>query len=1112
MQTESLLAELTQLQITLDVEGDSLKVSGRKERLTPALIARLRADKPSLLAQLRGRAEAFGLSEMQRAYWVGRRPDLELGGVSSHVYHQYATAGLDPTRLGAALDRVVRRHDALRLAIDERGMQRVVPADALARPAFRHHDLRGEPECAARALIARLQAEMSHQVMPADQPPLVDARLVTLADGRQSLHLSHDGLAVDGISMQILLREWATFYRAPDADDGPLGFRYAQYVEAAEAQRTKPSYARARAQWLERIARGLPTYPQIPLRVEPRNLTKVIHRRHVARLHGDRTARLLHHARLHGLTATTAVLAAYCEVLARWGGGAHFGVNVTTASRLPIHPDVQRAIGNFTSSILLEVARAPESSFAARARAVQAQLRADLEVRQFSAIEVLRALAQQPGAPRTQRMPFTFNSTLDFLPDERDDAARLFGEEVCGVSQTPQVWMNAFVLREAGDLVVQVDAVDGLFPDGLVEDMVGALERLLVTLADDELAFHRVAFDLLPPAQAAVRRDVNATTEPVPAQLLHGPFFALAQRKPDRPAIATERDAWTYGRLQARADAIGAGVLAATTADRPLTAIVLPKGPTQIAALLGVLQVGGVYLPLDVRWPAARLKALLESAQVSVVLTTSGERPRLSSLGLSAPIVVVEELAESTCLPAPRRPLAQEDLAYVLYTSGSTGEPKAVCVTHRSAVNVVADVNRRLGIDEHDVFFGLSGCHFDLSVYDVFGALSTGASLVLPEPCAERAPERWCALAEARKVTVWNSVPTLLGMLAAECRATQRSLPKTLRHVLLSGDRIPPALVAEVQALARAARVQCLGGPTEATVWNVIHPITGPLPEGPIPYGRPLANSRCHVLDESLEHCPDHVSGEIYAAGEGLARGYLGDDERTRAQFFVHHGIGERLYRTGDRGRYQPDGTLEILGRADRQLKLSGVRVEPAEVEQAIASFDGAQGVVLGIQGDGRQVLVAYVAGLDPADEPRLRAHLASALPEAMVPARIEGIDALPLTANGKVDRAALLLRARDAARPADPGDRGLEGALEHAVAALLEEILRAPVTSAGQDFRALGGDSLTATRLTVAIRKRLGVTVRIAEIMANPTVRELSDVVAKKRAATATLERPLDS
>jgi yersiniabactin nonribosomal peptide synthetase len=437
-------------------------------------------------------------------------------------------------------------------------------------------------------------------------------------------------------------------------------------------------------------------------------------------------------------------------------------------------------------------------------------------------------------------------------------------------------------------------------------------------------------------------------------------------------------------------------------------------------------------------------------------------------------------------------PVTPDRLAYVIFTSGSTGAPKGVELTHAAAANTVADIGERYGLGPADRVLGVSELGFDLSVFDVFGPLGAGGALVLLGEDDRREARRWRALLRWHGVTVWNSVPALLEMLLA---AGDGPLPECLRLALVSGDWVALDLPDRLAQQAPGCRLVALGGATEAAIWSNAYsgPVAGTGWRS-MPYGYPLRNQRFRVVDGWGRDCPDWVPGELWIGGAGVARGYRGDPVRTAERFVCHD--GERWYRTGDRGRYRPDGTLEFLGRTDHQVKLRGHRIELGEVEAALGAHPGVRAAVVAVVGNR---LAAAVTG--EADPAALRAFTAARLPAHMVPEAVVRLAALPVSRTGKVDRAAVavLLAGADPA----PGGAPPDGALERTVAGLWSDVLGVGVDDRAAGFFALGGDSLLATTLLDRLRRALGVELPLRRVLADPTVAGMAAAVAELTADT---------
>ncbi|MFE2149214.1 amino acid adenylation domain-containing protein [Streptomyces lavendulae] len=589
---------------------------------------------------------------------------------------------------------------------------------------------------------------------------------------------------------------------------------------------------------------------------------------------------------------------------------------------------------------------------------------------------------------------------------------------------------------------------------------------------------------------------INATdkTFPQAGETLHGLFLAQAARNPGRTAVAYDGGEIDYAGLAARATVLAARLRARGLEPGEPVAIAMEKSWRQVVAVLAVLQAGGVFVPVDPSVPADRLRHILGHATARLALT----RPGLEHAGhgLAWPedveVLTVDEAApEPGDLPAaeaaaPTVTRQPDDLAYVIYTSGSTGQPKGVMISHRGAVNTVLDINDRFGIGPQDRVLALSSLSFDLAVYDIFGALGAGAAVVMPEHTPVPDPDHWARVVRDRHVTVWNSVPALMELVTATAAPGDLA---SLRLVMLSGDWIRVGLPADLAETCPKARVISLGGATEASIWSIVHPIEQVDTSRPsIPYGRPMANQRFHVLDAAMERCPLGVAGSLWIAGTGVALGYWRDAERTAHSFVVHPRTGERLYRTGDRGRLLPDGDIEFLGREDFQVKVQGFRVELGEIEAVLRRFPGVEDAVAVADKDatGAARLVAFLRTDGEPDLGALRTFAAGRLPAYMLPADLVRLESWPLTANGKVDRTALPI-PRPASRTEDSPEP--EGALQLLLTELWAEILETDAVGVRDDFFQLGGHSLRATRLVTAFNSLFGTEVPVRAVFEAGTV-----------------------
>ena len=1093
MSVSDVLREIESRGLTISVVGGDLRLQGPGEGMDAELVARIKASKPALIAHLSGPA-VMALTPLQRSYLLGRGDMVEMGGIASHVYHEIA-GQWDIPRLELALRSVVARHSLLRGRFTADGHQ---AEQAAAEPRIRVRDLRVLPTAAREQVRLKIRETWSHQVLPADQAPLVAAQVTILADDEMILHVSHDGLVMDGISMFLFFRAWHAAYCGTAGDE--LEMPFADYIAALETIREKPSARASREYWLDRIG-DLAPFPDLPLAVSPAAVKAPRFGQRLVKLDVTAWSALKERAASAGVTPVSVLLMAYAETLASWGAGERFTINTTVANRPPVHPRMFDAIGQFSDIMLVEVDAGGHQDFASRARALQAQLHRDIDHRHFSGIEVLREMARRGDVARS-RAPYTFNAAVGYPGGVDGSALELFGPEVYSVSQTPQVWLNAFAMEQHGGLVVQLDGVDELFPDGLLRDLADGYQSLLNRLVT-ESAWAETAFDLRPAAQRERRAAVNDTAAPIAQRSLVDYVRAQVDRAPGAPALLTSRGTFSYRELWQRASRAARWLREQQAGRDELVGLVMRRGPEQIIGILAVVLAGAAYLPVDAGLPRERQAYMLRDGRVRCVLSNAplfeGWPEEVAVLPLDGwEPVGPEEPDEVQALPGA----ALDDLAYVLYTSGTTGEPKGVMVSQRSVVNVTGDCNARFGVGSDDRFFGISAFNFDLSVYDVFGALSAGAAIVLPDLDRAADPAHWLDMCAAHGVTVWNSVPAIAALLHDEASAAPHRLA-ALRLVMMSGDRIPPELPALLLRMNPDLEVVSLGGPTETTVWNILHPVTlADDGSRAIPYGRPNANNRAYILDAAGLGTPDWVPGDICAAGVGLARGYWGDEKRTAERFWFDAGRGERLYRTGDVGRYLPDGEIEILGRSDFQIKINGYRIEAGEVETRLTDLGVIKQAVVVRQGAARGDRM--VAHLVPAGDARpsladIREQLRSQLPEYMVPAAVRWHDTLPLTRNGKVDRRALAETPPETPDPAggspataSDGDSPATE-IEIDLAAVWAGILQLPDVAAETSFYDLGGDSLSATRVLTEVRKRYHLTIPLDQFYEVRTVRAMA-------------------
>ena len=1037
----------------------------------------------------------FPLTDVQEAYLFGRSSAFELGGVATQGVAEFDAADFDPARLQTALDRLVRRHDMLRATVLADGRQ-IVHADVPAYP-LEVHEI---DDAGWDAALARIRERLAHSMLPVDRWPLFEIVVCRRPDGRARIFARFDLLIADLYSLRLLWRELGLLYADAATALPTLGL---SFRDAIVGRRESPSSDDGF--WRQRIPL-LPPAPELPYAVPFRTIGTPRFTRRTVILDEQRWAAFRQRAAQAHVSPTAALLASFARTLAAWSRHPRFTLTLTFFNR-PNAAGLDQVVGDFTSLLLVPVETAA-ADFQSIARHVQETLWETLDHRGTAGIPTLRELARLQGRTAHALMPVVFTSAVGHEPPQDISPWSWLGELVGGVSSTPQVALDHQVQENGRQLLLTWDSVDALFPAGLVDDMFGAYGALLDQLSGPDADWSAGLAPLVPVDHLRMITAANQTASALEPATLHGLFLRQAAARPDAIAvIAADGTSLSYAELERRSRAVAHWIERQHVPRDALVPIVMRKGWAQVVAALGVVRAGAAYLPIDPALPEERRFHLFERGRATIALTDAATDARVSwPAGLHR--AIVDDLPGDDAAERAADPDDWTRLAYVIFTSGSTGVPKGVMIDHRGAVNTIVDLNARFGVAPGDAVFGLSSLGFDLSVYDVFGTLAAGATLVLSAPGAERDPKQWVELLHAHRVTLWNSVPALFEMLTDYLAGSPEPWPEALRLVWLSGDWIPVGLPDRARARKPGLTIISMGGATEASIWSIAYPIGRVDPSWrSIPYGRPLANQHMHVLDGAMTARPYWVAGDLYIGGIGVALGYWRDPDRTQASFVRHPITGERLYRTGDHGRWLPDGHIEFLGRDDGQVKIGGLRIELGEIESVLATHPDVRAcsvvarhlagtVASDASAASKRRLIAFVVPIDgrQLSEAAVRAWLEQKLPAGMIPTRFAVLGSMPLSGNGKIDVKALVLPASDdrpTARPLTETESGVRD--------IWAATLNLPAEAIGPDdsFFDLGGSSIALVQVAQALSARAGREIALLTLFEHPTVAQMARLVA---------------
>ncbi|MCF2152223.1 amino acid adenylation domain-containing protein [Desmonostoc muscorum LEGE 12446] len=667
--------------------------------------------------------------------------------------------------------------------------------------------------------------------------------------------------------------------------------------------------------------------------------------------------------------------------------------------------------------------------------------------------------------------------------------------------ETPQVLLDhQAISRPDGGVSLIWDTMDLAFEDGVVDDMFNAYISLLSKLTEDESIWNISYFDFRSKEEKRQHSEYNQTKASLSKRCLHEYLYSQAKRLSDKPLLIDCRRTISYGEATYISNRI-AWTLRKRYNVKPneLIAVYASKGWEQVIAVQSIIAAGAAYVPIDPAFPENRKLNILERCGCKIVLTceTNFNDRCISSLERIAIDLTDNLVIESENLP---RIQSSNHLAYVIFTSGSTGESKGVMLNNLGVVNTIDDINRRFNIDSNDVIFGISDLSFDLSVYDIFGTIAAGATLVIPPPGSNLEPALCARLCAEHHVTVWNSVPALVQLLVENFEINYPSQKLSFRLFMMSGDWIPVKLPEKIKRLF-SAKVVSLGGATEGSIWSIYYDISEiDANWKSIPYGYPLTNQEFYVLDQRMQPRPNNVPGELYIGGVGVAQGYWLDFQKTAQSYVFHPVLKKRIYRTGDWGVQRKSGYIDFLGREDGQVKVRGHRIELGEIESILQQHPSVANAIAKVIGYQTQdaYLAAYIVSKDGATPSlqELRQHLAAFLPEYMIPAKFIFLDQLPLGATGKINRKALPIPID--IKKAQVSCRSLTKT-ESRMARLWSEILEIETPAAEDDFFNLGGNSFRAARLTLAINNTFEAEIPVTALLQHPTLEKLSKLIDER-------------
>ena len=1046
------------IEISLTELLESKHIKGLAERVKNKKVASTTKQQP--VQQIKVESEPFPLTEIQMAYLFGRDPNFELGGISTHVYFEVETK-LDIERLNLSLQKVIKRHPMLRAIFLDNGQQIIL--DKIDDYQIVVNDISTFDENSQEAFILNERARMSHHVFDPGNWPLFEIKSCKIKQEKYYLFISVDMLIADGYSIDLIGKELLYYYEHLDEKIPELEYSFKDYILFKQNKYETEAYKKAQQYWQSKL-HHFPESPKLPMKNNPtsidtpkfKRLSKTIEEKHYKKFQEI--------AKRKNVTTSSLLCAIFTDLLSFWSNQSSLSINVTFFNREPVHADITKIVGDFTSSIPLDIQYGSLTSIWEKAEHVQERLIKGIEHRDYDGVEFIRELSKINNRMTKAVLPIVFTSINNW------NSWGELGEIKYSLSQTSQVYLDHQAVDMNGKLLLNWDYVEIIFEDELITTMFNQYVDLILEMISLE-----DCYCLLPFKDQMLYKKYNDTQKELEHQTLHQTFTRTALKNPKKIAIKSQDKSITYEELEFKSNQVARYLIEQGVVTNDLIGLSAERTIPTIINMLGILKAGGGYVPIDPAYPKERQKYILSKSNCEIILQADTYKSENITAYSGKPI--------KKCYSA-------YDIAYVLYTSGSTGDPKGVVIQHYAAFNTIVDIITKFNVNEEDRLIGISSLCFDLSVFDVFGTFSAGATLTLiPD---QRDFGYILKVIEMDNVTIWNSVPALMTLLIEHLE--NDDLKSVFRLILLSGDWIPLNLPKLIEKHFPESQIISLGGATEASIWSIYFPIKELSPEWiSIPYGYPLTNQSIYVLNEKFDICPVGVQGELYIGGIGLALSYFNEEEKTKAAFIHHSRLG-RIYKTGDFGVMHRSGYVEFLGRKDHQIKIRGHRIELEEISNTLLKLEKInQAIAIDrIDNDGNKYICGYIVAEESLDVSIAKQYLGQHLPEYMIPRSIVKLDQLPITSNGKIDRNALptpeMIEEKIVVQPAN--------SLQLTLVEIFKKELNREDIGIVDNLFDLGINSISIIRIINEMTNQLKITVKFTEFIRKENIQELASFI----------------
>lgn len=1018
----------------------------------------------------------FKMTDLQRAYSLGRKDEMILGGRGSHAYFAFEGEEIDEVRLEAAIKKLVTSQEMLRAGFENDDTMYISDEPKVY---CEYKDLRGLEENEKRIQSEILSEELFRKVFDEKKGPLIYFLIVRMNELKTIVHVSHDGIIADGESHQIILKQLEDYYYGRCVDNHISFVEYADYLSKLK---NTAEYEEARKALSSRFD-GYDLKPQLPLRIAPENVKKPEVKIISKYISEEQYENLCEVARNNGVTIFALLFTIFAKAVGKYSYNSKYIINLPVAQRPVELEGIDNLVGLCSNFILLDFDNNKKKSLIEQIEINQEKI---FEIREYGMsfmgteqIRLLRNLRKEETIA-----PIVFTSTLDSKM-----ARDAHFKKVSTKTYTSQVWIEGLLTRIPGGVLFTLSYVDELFEHIIPERIADYFIETLKCIEENEEILNKVSDIPLIEKDRKLIEKCNSITKSVGGSSFYEKMKINFSCYRDKTAIIDKYALVTYDQLERFCNNMGVIFLQKYELKKgDIVGVYMPKNAIQVACEIALAYMGITFIPLDYELPEDAIKHCVKNIGIKLVVTDQASS--LAYLNeINIPIFRMTNAFTDYCQDAEEIAPLQNEEMILINTSGTTGFPKTVKLNKESIIHCIVLSEKIFGITPDDIIFNLTNYSHDMSIFDILGIPYIGGTIVVPDQEDYKNPDAWLDLMIENSVTVWNSVPAFREMLILGEEKKLRTVLNKIKVVIQGGDYLQVATVQKIKEISSKCRVFNVGGPTETTIWNIYHEVTSEdIANGKIPYGKPFPNAQYFILDKDMQLCPIEKEGIMYIAGEGVSIGYVGEIEEDK---FVQY-KGVRVYNSGDCGKYLENGEILFLGRKDRQIKLNGKRIELDGIEKAMSFIDGIDSVAVVFQRNQKKIVAFYTSHLD-IHESRIKEELALCIPDYMLPANIYRLNKMPINRNGKVNRKELELYQSQEKKDIV----SVSSTFEKKLINICQEIFWETEINLQDDFYTMGGDSVSAMRMAAKVREQFGIKLSPYDIFEHPNIKSLAEYIS---------------